>query len=65
MKYLLIEFLGVFMIVFFRTLSNIAIDKDKAYNTNNSLISGLLIIIFSIIAKGKSQGLFNPTFAIT
>ena len=65
MKYILIEFLGVFMLVFYRTLSNIVIEKDNLYNINNSLITGFLLMAFSLMARGNSQGLFNPTFAVT
>ena len=64
MKYIVIEFLAVFMLIFFRTISNILIEKNDQFNTNNSLITGFIIFIFSIIAQGKSQGHFNPVFSI-
>lgn len=54
MKYLLVEFLGVFMLVFYRTLSNITIEKENIYNTTNSLNTGLLLIVFSIMSSDKS-----------
>lgn len=67
MKYLLIEFLGVFTLVFFRTLSTITIEKDQLYSSYIYLSSciGFVLIIFSFISLNISQGLFNPTFAIT
>lgn len=50
MKYLLVEFLGVYMLVFYRTLSNIVIEKDNIYNTINSLMTGLILIAFTLIS---------------
>lgn len=65
MKYIFVEFLGVFSLVFYRTLTNIIIDKEDEYNTNNALSTGILIIIFSVLAEGHSNAHFNPVITIT
>ena len=65
MKYILVEFMALFMIDFYRTLSSVTIVKDQIYSINHSIITGFLLFIFSQISEGKSQGLFNPTMAIT
>ena len=65
MKYIFVEFMGVFSLVFYRTLTNIIIDKEDEYNTNNALSTGILIIIFSVLAEGHSNAHFNPVITIT
>lgn len=64
MKYLIVEFLGVFFMVLLTGLANIMVDRDETPIIANSFTFGLLIMIFSICSKNVSQGLFNPTFAI-
>ena len=64
MNYLLIEFLGVFFLVFFLSLTNVAVDHNSQFRVSNSLNNGLIYLIFTILSKNLSQGLFNPSFAI-
>lgn len=64
MNYLLIEFLGVFFLVFFLSLTNISVDYSSQFSVSNSLNNGLIYIIFTTLSKNISQGLFNPSFAI-
>ena len=64
MRYLVIEFLAVFMLIFFLTLANIIIEKRETFNVNNSITTGFIVFIFSVLAQGNSQGHFNPVFSI-
>ena len=64
MNFLLIEFLGVFFLVFFRSLSNISVEVLEVQKEANAFTTGFLILIFSILSKDLSKGMFNPSFAI-
>jgi glycerol uptake facilitator-like aquaporin len=65
MKYLLIEFLAVFFLIFFRSLAAIVVDHEDKIRLNPSIVNGFIYLIFSILATNLSAGLFNPSFAIT
>lgn len=64
MNYLLIEFLGVFFLVFYKGIANILVDANHYYYVFNALVTGFILIIFVNYSEGLSRGMFNSSFAI-
>lgn len=64
MNYLLIEFIGVFFLTLFKSLSNMCSADAKVEAIMNAIVGALTLFIFCIYSLSISKGMFNPSFAI-
>ena len=64
MDYLLVEFMGVFFLSFFRALGNLTVVAAGCKPFVNALINAFTLFIFCVAARNLSKGMFNPVFAI-
>jgi len=65
MKYIIIEFIGTYVIVLTRGLVNIASERQDSSIFGSGWVVGLSIGIFSFFSHGISNGYFNPYFAMS
>ena len=65
MDYVLIEFLGVFFLTFFKSLGNMTVINSDCEPVINAIITMFTLFIFCVLAKSVSKGMFNPVFAVT
>ena len=65
MKYIIMEFVGTFSLVYLRSLINICTEKYDSSLLSSGIMTGLTLTVFCFFTHGLSNGYFNPYFAMS